>query len=851
MTEPHSPSPEGSSQESGVPPVASRLNSEIGPRPEDGTEESHPDVARDLVREIKTRLARIGQRELDVQRRESELERQYTFLEAYAREIEQKQQSAPTALPGTESAIPSAELEVRNREVEQQQGKLERLRAQVAASEIELAQRKTELDHRREELEARRAEVDSRQASLTVSQTELAARHGEVLARQSELIVRQSEIEERQAAVQRLYDEASNVEGRIRQSQVEIASLREQLSAREAQLSHSALQVEVERDQLQNERARMHAEREELRAFRESAARPRSGAGWKWLAIPALGGAAFFAAQWAWLQYDALQFRATNRLDVLSDRVKPESAVAEQLRELSTPGLIDGRLDDPAVAAAVRSARLLGRISVASGTNPPALEVSVVDGSAETAKALANAMSSAYAGYAAQIAPDRLSQPALDTWSQLRQAAEAELAEARRIWNEAKDKSGGSANFDDWEQANSEFESTQREFYEISDKLGEERGRLAALRATEMPRGQVSEEQIGSAVADDLMLLEDRRELASAAGKYQFELALAMVNMIDPASELREAVRTLYAAAVEQRDLQPPQAIRAVLEQIVSDLEVFEGAATEFGGRWNQQKLSIERLRPLEQVDELVRSQATVAEMARVFANDAREFLERVNRRVEEIAGKGEAGTREQVILSMLRGNLSQVADKAKAVVGASAVVDSEVNFKLDAQDRNIRGVRGRLTEREAAVKRGLQETADQNAVGQRDLQITQTQDRVREMERKREDLSEQLKQRLASLRALQGKTQDARVTLADLAVKEQAVLRHEARLRELEKQRPAPQIDRVILGSTEVEQIAGHGREERAKKAAAWSGGVAGLTAFVLLLLGRLGGSQYSVKSK
>lgn len=802
--------------------------------------ESQPDVARDLVREIKTRLARITQRELDVQRRESELERQYNFLEAYAREIEQKQ-SAAAERSVIAPAVPSAELEVRNREVEQQQGKLERLRAQVAASEIELAQRQAELEHRREELEARRIEVDHRQASLTASQTELTARHGEMLARQSELIVRQSEIEERQAAVQRLYDEASNVEGRIRQSQVEISSLREQLSAREAQLSHSALQVEVERDQLESERARMGAERDELQKLREAAERKRTGTGWIWLAVPVLGGAAFFAGQWAWLQYDALQFRATSRLAVQSERIAPDKAVAEQLRELSAPGLIDGRLDDPAVAAAVQAARAIGRVSLASSSSPPAVELSAIDGNAETARSLSAAMADAYAGYAAQLPPERLAQPALDAWSQLRQAAEAELAEARRIWNEAKEKSGGSANFDDWEQANAGFEATQRDFYEISDKLGEERGRLAALRATETPRGQVTEEQMAAAVAEDLMLLEDRRELATAASKYQFELALAMVDMIDPANELRDAVRTLYSAAVEQRDLQPPQAIRAVVEQIVSDLEAFEGAATEFGGEWNQQKLSIERLRPLEQVEVLIRSQAGVAELARVFANDTREFLERMNRRIEEIAGKGEAGTREQVILSMLRGNLSQVADKAKAVVGASAIVDSETNFKLDAQDRQIRGVRGRLTEREAAVRRSLQETADQNAVGQRDLQITQSQERVREMERKREELSEQLKQRLASLRALQGKTQDARVMLADLAVKEQAIMRHEARLRELEKQRPAPQIDRVTVAGTEVEQIAGQGREERGKKAGAWAGGATGAITLLLILLGRI----------
>jgi hypothetical protein len=110
----------------------------------------------------------------------------------------------------------------------------------------------------------------------------------------------------------------------------------------------------------------------------------------------------------------------------------------------------------------------------------------------------------------------------------------------------------------------------------------------------------------------------------------------------------------------------------------------------------------------------------------------------------------------------------------------------------------------------------------------------------VRELERKREDVSEQLKQRLTALRALQGKTQDARVLLADVAVKERAVQKIEERLKELDGQRPAPAADVIHAAEPALTQLAGQGREARAARAGGMAAGFGLASALGLLLLGR-----------
>lgn len=807
-------------------------------------------TARGLVAEIKNRLGRISQRELEVERRESELERQYAFLEAYAKEIEERVTGAASRRPADDQ---STHLEVRNREVAQQQVRLERLRAEVAAREQELTQRQSELERRRDELETRRSDVDSRDAALTATQSELTARHGELLARQTELLVRQSEIEERQASVQRLYEEAASVEARVREGQSEAAALREQLDAREAELSHSTLQVEVERDRLDAERARVEAERDELTKLRAEAEQQKAAQArivvptirrrqrhWVWLVPPLVAGAAYLVARQSSLLSDLPRHRATARLDVQSPRVAAPAAIAEHLRELGDPNLIDGRLDNPAVAAAYRAARNDGRVLIESNPERPAIDISVVAADPRQAAMLAAAMANAYSAYAPQIAPERLAQPASDAWTQRRSAVEAELAEARNVHQESAERARQSAGFDAWDKANEAFERAQKDFYELSDRLGEERGKLAARRAQDSPRGEVTDEELGAAVDADAVLREDRLEFDSIAQQYQLELAVAMLPMLDPVSELRDGVRTLLAATVEQRDLQPPQSVRAVLEQAVADLESFDGATAAFNNNWSMLKLGVERLRPAAQADELMRVNAEIAEAARVFAGATRDIVARMNQRVEEIAGKGDAGARAQVILSMLRGNLSNVADKSKAVVAAAAATDQEVNIKLDALDRKLRGVRGRIEERTQLLKRSLQESADQNAVADRARAITESEIKVRELERKREDLSEQLKQRLTTLRSLQGKTQDARVLLADVAVKERAVQRIEERLRALDAQRPAPAVDVILVAEPVLAQLAGQGREGRANRAGSIAAGVGLVASLALLLFGR-----------
>ncbi|MBI5865833.1 MAG: hypothetical protein HZB38_15280 [Planctomycetes bacterium] len=822
-----------------APPEKGAAASASGPLPA-------PIPARELLREIKQRLTTITAREASIARREQELDRQYQYLEAYARELEQDAKSTrekPAAGPS------QAEIDQRDEDLRRKQARLERVRAELASREGDLAKRQEEVERDRSRLLERRGELENREAAMTAGQSELAARHGDLLSRETELELVQTELFQRQAAVQRLHDEAEQTERRVRESQADIASLREKLIAHETELSQSTLRAEVERDTLSSERDKLEAERIRLarerdelvqaKAKAEQASR-RRGPKWVWAFIPTAAFLAYFSGGALWIRLEPTRFRATAAIQIEATRVAASAAAAEHLRELARPGTIESRLDVATAADAYRAAIADGRLSYSTLAAPPSLAIVATAESAEQAHQLATAAASAYAGYAAEMSPEQLNQPAVAEWTQRRAALEGELTEARRVLAEANDKAKAGAGLDEWEKANAAFEEIQKSFYAVSDRLGEERGALAAQRAVEAPRGTVSDEALLQAIKQDSILVEDQREFASIAEKYQLELALSMLPILDVAAELRERVRATTAAVVEQRDLQPPADIRAALERAAADLEQADADHAEFARSWNDLKAGLERLRPAEQAEELVRVQAETTDGSRNFVSAARSLLVKLAAHVESIAGKGDVGTRAQVILSMLRGNVSTLNDHTRELAKAATSLDLEVNVKLDALDRQLRGVRGRISEREQLIRRTLQEEADRAAKGARDEQIAAGEKRVRELERQREDLSEQLKQQLGALRAMQGRTQDARALLADAAVKGLTAQRLESRLREIDAARPAPLRDTLRAAPTLVEQVAGKGREARARMTGVWSALGAALAASLLLAAGR-----------
>jgi len=147
----------------------------------------------------------------------------------------------------------------------------------------------------------------------------------------------------------------------------------------------------------------------------------------------------------------------------------------------------------------------------------------------------------------------------------------------------------------------------------------------------------------------------------------------------------------------EQRRLEPPPEIGAVLEQCSADAGRVQEQMPTFGARWQTSVQTAQTADVREDVAELVQLQVAASDAGRKLADEAGALAEQLGQRVEALAQEGSGGTRAVVVAAVLRSEHTALATGVNAFRAAAAKMVLTENPDLEVQDRKVRGLRTRL----------------------------------------------------------------------------------------------------------------------------------------------------------
>lgn len=663
---------------------------------------------------------------------------------------------------------------------------------------------------------------------------ELRARVAEISAREQELQRREAElnravqaarpngaaeedVDARRAEVDRLFAQASRTADEAQRRLASARRVQQQLEAREIELRRREVALVADAGGLSPT---------PQPETREAATESSVGLPfWARLLVPALviGGGVFL---WTTPRHEA-----SATIAVTSDRDSGGRVLGDHLRVLA--GAEPPFLSDAGSSEEWASAWRRGDTRVALGAKPGSIVVATRDHSREAAVRRLERALVDYKAYAATRLGDESGSTRLAGWEVRRDTTARELSAARATLDAIEKRLAGVESFAAWDEARGGLERTQTRLADVLEQhAAATRGRDELLSASE-PRGVVAPESLAAALDADAVHREDSKELAAAARSCRVELAIAMLAAEEPLAALRSGVGRLEAVLVEQRDLQPPPALRAVLEQAISRSQSFSAELGGTIGAWGEARTRVERLALPAQLDQLPGIQTEAAQRANRTIALTDDFINETGRSVDAVASGETVGTRELVVASLVRGELSSIAESAATLKRQLAATDTASNFKLDAADRQVRALQRRLTEQRDRIAAELQSAADAEARAAHQAALAEFDGRIRTHDEARAELSRDLGRQLAEIQRIESETRELRMLGSERNAAAAAISRLESLLAQIDAEKPEITPDQVELSPIEVASLSGADRWMRAVVAGAAASAISWLVGF------------------
>jgi hypothetical protein len=616
------------------------------------------------------------------------------------------------------------------------------------------------------------------------------------------------ELQRRQAFIERLYRQASESRERALREQKRAAALSEQLAQRDSALEQAKLDLEIQSQQLDSDRQQITEQREllstdiegfeqqlERLAQREAASRRVRRVGrfaiqLRAISIALIGGLAG-GASWMVLHVgdDVTSFGRIH----LSGRPERFESHLAGLMSLAPVAA------DDAVVERWRRAVASGRVTIQSEAATGDAILAVRGAGAVENEALISAAVDAY-GQAVRVVSGAQSDPRWQVWSAASESLAQRLGALRESLEMVERAQAGIPETADWLDARTQFEALQQSAREVGEALATARGTLLALEAQDAPRGVVTTDDFAAALSNDPIYQQDSLEFDEHAKAYQSQLLLAQILIADPLSELQKTLIGLAATIAEQIELNPPLAARTLLEEMDSEVGDLQRLLQQFAGSLDSRRTALERLDPAGAVVAMFTLQSEAMDSAQRVSDEIGRVAALLRETVREMAAAPSAGTRETVISSVLRGEISRVDDDHRRLVEQIGKLDTQKNFELDAADRQVRSLRTRQRDRQERVRATLQEQVDAAAAGTHQNALSAARARVSELDEEREftlraivDQLEVLREREATSRLITALDAQRDVLTGQISVLERQMADHS-------KQEPRPKVDRVEL---------------------------------------------------
>ncbi|MFH1748745.1 MAG: hypothetical protein ABIG44_17050 [Planctomycetota bacterium] len=816
--------------------------------------------------ELESRRAKLESKQTEFESRRTELDAQATKLanergnietqQSLINEHQQRLEAERQALLKDEQQRLKAEREALLKDDKQ---RLEAEQQALAAQQREftknvqsLRQQHDKLKRQSEELDARRRIIQEQHAALEQRQSRLENYDEQLRGRANALEVEteqlaniETELNERRAAADKLFAEARETVSAAEKQAADAASLREEAEARDAETRQMLLSLELEQEELDQQRLALEQAQQELdgqRAAREAEYKDirarlaehasqllHADQAWLggpqrwWLRAVGVAPLAGVLAAMLWLEWERVLYRATVELKLSGEVADPNAVLATHERHLRSTGLIERIVDDADSATTWRTTLATGAARVARDPERDVLEINVRLADAAAARRLLATICASYDQWVRQR--HQVMDPAAELSIKLEQLlAELEILQTKR--DEQQAMLAGLTEIVRRDEFRAAVDQARGDFEQAGLSRIEQQEQLNTLLSTPSPTGTVEPAEYQQALTDDEMYLEDISQSRVIAREYRSELAVAMLLVVDPVKDGRRLLDQFSDALSEQRDLQPPPTVAAVLEESTEEVAALARRMAAFADDWHVQLARLRQMNSAEDVVALIKQQAVAAETAGEIGRAARQLVDGLLARFNKMDDQTAGGTREVVVATVLRSELSGLTLVVDKLTEAVDQLDLSNNFQLDALDRQIRGMRRRLEHRESEVRRELQIKADEAARRDRDERIAMLQEALQAHERQRDDLITRYLAHIDELRRLDAEV--ARRLEIEVAVRDYdkkiAELRQDVAVieRQQSAERSALAATALVAGEVQVQQIAGVHRERNAAYAAA-----------------------------
>ncbi len=803
-----------------------------------------------LHSELKAREARLEEAEArfneESGRRRTELEeaqrRAQARLAADARSQEESLSEDALKLEAQiREDAQRCEVEFRTRVERQEAEFAERVRRQEAESSEAARHREARLDADEERLESERAGMRDKRRELAEQWRQTRARRGELTRASDEVAAERRILEQQRGELEQREQEAAN---REQQFQEQLA----QFEARESEARQAELRLDLHLQELEGRQVAQRAReaeltraREELIAEYETAAimaRERAAAArpprfWlRSLAIAAIAAVGAGVAVWV--------TQPSSTRTSLEIEIATESEDASLVARQHAVALLDSErvaaVLDGGAAELWQSYAARGAISAQPIPGQTAIEVAATGPNPGENALLLRTLVDSYVAAVNNAPSEPQLPPAYQDLGVRRVGVAAELLALTERMAEVNTQLESLPVADDHDARTADVARLRETYTATGARIAQQREQVQTVEA-ELPHGEIDADALERALAADAVYQQDLKEFAEAARQYQRELGVALLMLAEPAAQARAASRTLLATVVEQRDLQPPPSVRAVLEDAQLDAERVDTELETLVQALPVWQRQLEALDVSEDAADLVTLHNAVIEAVGGVVDETRGLAERMEAHATTLSAQDDGGTRHIVVAAVLRSDTRQFADSAALLANAVKAVSFKDNFELDAQNHQIRGLRGRLNQRSQAMMDQLQVAADRRAADDHALRVTAERDALRALEDDRERWLIEFADAVDALRAVDQQLLARRQFEVELAVLEKQQSQLEAQLDRLdtelsEMRRSATDPDRIPPPDTAFHHqvVAGQDRDRRAA--------AAGGAAFVLVWL-------------
>ncbi len=710
--------------------------------------------------ELAAREQTLHEREQAVAARADELIQRENLLAQRDQEIaEQREHIKAQQREASAVAERSAALEQRAGQVAENERRLIRVAAQVkqqgaaldqrvqevADRERAVAERETELNRRRDELEQRAAETERQSLAVAEAKRSAADRATRVARDEQALSARAAAVE-----------------------------------AREAELAQQLLTLELReaewRSQMAEQAAAPIATPDSSHDAPQTAAPVRRATPvyWSWrTAVIVMLAASSAAAAVSLLAPPATRSSLAISIDTESRR--PSRALTEHavMLEGAARAQPNPHLSDVGVLVDVDQRRLM---LAATGLDPNATS------------AFLQRVAKSYVAEVNATAPTPQLPPAHDDLTLRRLAVQEEI---ERLAAEAAGLDSALAALPTVERRAelSSLVTALRSDREIlAERITELRDVLAATRAQRV-FGVVDDDDLAAALAEDPVYQQDQAEFAEAARQYQQHVGVAMLMWDEPLTALAAALTELRAVVREQHELQPPVGVAVVLEDVDAFAAEYQDVVTAAVSTLPEWRERLETIRADEEIVALVELHNELIDAVRRLTDEGTAFADAAAARAAGMLEQDEQGTRQVVVAALLRNEAQVLQSKVELAAAATRVINFADNVELDAANRQIRGLRGRLNRRSAFVRGQLQAAADAEAQQIHDEQLAAQRDELMAAEDEREQLVVDLADKLDELRALDVELSERRALEAERLVAQGAATRLKDQLEAIDAQ--------------------------------------------------------------